>query len=321
MTEIKWGLIGCGDISKKRVAPGLTEAANSRLISVSRSDYSKAERFAKRFGADKWIENWEDLVTDIDINAVYIATPVFLHAEQTIAAAEAGKHVLCEKPMAMNRIEADKIIDACKANNVKLGIAYYRNLYPAVNRIKEIIKFGEIGKIVHIQSNNFENFNRQPGEPRYWLLEKKKSGGGPMMDMGCHRIEVFTNIAGSVKQVKSFNNNILLKREVEDSSIAHFRFENGATGILTSSHAAGESQDTLDIFGSEGSIHVPNLNEGTITIFSNKETGNEKNPKHPNAHLPLIENFIQAVLTDSAPAVTGEMGRKVTILLDKIYGR
>ncbi|MEA1910127.1 MAG: Gfo/Idh/MocA family oxidoreductase [Spirochaetota bacterium] len=321
MTEIKWGLIGCGDISQKRVAPGLRDAKSSKLISVNRSDFSKAESFAKEFGADKWIENWQDLITDTDINAVYIATPVFLHAEQTIAAAEAGKHILCEKSMAMNTAEADRMIDACKANNVKLGIAYYRNLYPAVQRIKEIINSGEIGNIVHIQSNNFENFNRQPGEARYWLLEKEKSGGGPMMDMGCHRIEVFVNIAGPVQQITAFNDNIAFKRDVEDSSMAHFRFENGATGLLTSSHAAGEPRDTLDIFGTEGSIHVSVLNDGTLTVVTGTGTRLEKHPNPANVHQPLIEDFIAAVLTDREPAVTGEMGREITRILDKIYGR
>jgi len=321
MTEIKWGLIGCGDISKKRVAPGIRDAANSNLVSINRSDFSKAMSFAKEFGAKKWIKHWKDLISDSDINAVYIATPVYLHAEQTIAAAEAGKHVLCEKSMAINTSEADKMIDACRANNVKLGIAYYRNLYPAVHRIKEILASDEIGKIVHIQSNNFENFNRQPGEPRYWLLEKEKSGGGPMMDMGCHRIEVFINIAGSIDQVTSFNQNITFKREVEDSSIAYFKFENEASGILTSSHAAKEAKDTLNIFGSEGSIHVPILNEGTITIVTNTGTRVEKHPNPGNVHQTLIEDFIQAIIENRSPAVTGETGREVTRILDKIYAR
>ena len=321
MSEIKWGLIGCGDISRKRVAPGLRDAVDSRLVSVNRSDFSKAMSFAKEFGAEQWIENWKDLVTDRDINAVYISTPVYLHAEQTIAAAEAGKHVLCEKSMAMNTTEANKMIDSCKANNVKLGIAYYRNLYPAVHRIKEIITSGEIGKLVYIQSNNFENFTIQPGESRYWLLEKNKSGGGPMMDMGCHRIEVFINIAGPVQSLNSFNNNIVFQREVEDSSIGHFKFESGATGILTSSHAAKEPKDTLDIFGSEGSIHVPVLNKGTFTVISNSGTRTEDYPNHVNVHQALIEDFIESIIKDRAPAVTGEMAREVTKLLDKIYGR
>lgn len=321
MTELKWGLIGCGDISRKRVAPGIRDAANSNLVVVNRSDYSKAESFAKEFGAERWTENWQELVSDDTIDAVYIATPVYQHAEQAIASAEAGKHVLCEKPMSLNTADADKMIDACKANNVKLGIAYYRNLYPAVLRIKKIIANREIGKVVHVQSNNFENFNQKPGDPRCWLLEKKKSGGGPMMDMGCHRIEVFVNIMGSVQQITGFNDNIIFKREVEDLSIAHFRFKNGAVGILTSSHAANEPKDTLDIYGIEGSIHVPVLNTGTITVVTDTGTRTEKHPIHPNAHLPIIENFIDSVNSNREPAVTGEMGREITRILDKIYGR
>ncbi len=321
MINVKWGLIGCGDISRKRVAPGIRDAANSSLIAVNRFDYAKAKSFAKEFGAEKWVADWKDLISDDTIDAVYIATPVHLHAEQTIAAAEAGKHVLCEKPMTINTGDADKMIDACKANNVKLGVAFYRNLFPSIHRIKKIISDREIGKIVHIQSNNFENFNQNPGDPRYWLLDKKRSGGGPMMDMGCHRIEVFINILGPVQQTTGFNHNIFFNREVEDLSIAHFKFENGAAGILTSGHAAKESQDTLDIYGTEGSIHVPVLNAGTVTIITDKGTRVEKYPNHPNVHLPLIENFIDSIINNKEPAVTGEKGREITRILDTIYGR
>jgi predicted dehydrogenase len=319
MAEIKWGLIGCGDISRNRVAPGITNAKNSKLIAVNRFDFTKAESFAKEFGARKWIKNWKDLVEDHDIDAVYIATPVHLHAEQTIAAAEAGKHVLCEKPMSMNASESKRMIDASKANNVKLGIAYYRNHYPVIEKIKKIISSYEIGKIVYIQSNNFENFNREPGEPMYWAIEKKKSGGGPMMGTGCHRIEVFINIAGPISQVTGFNNNIVFKREVEDSSIAHFKFTNGAEGLLTSSHAAKEPRDTLDIYGSEGSIHVPVLNEGILTVRTQEGERTEKYPNTINVHLPLIEDFISAVLNDHEPSTNGIKGREISRITDEIY--
>ncbi|MBL7005899.1 MAG: Gfo/Idh/MocA family oxidoreductase [Spirochaetia bacterium] len=318
---IKWGLIGCGAISRKRAAPGIRDAANSELIVVNRSDFSKAESFAKEFGAGKWTRTWQELINDEAVDAVYIATPVYLHAEQTIEAAKAGKHILCEKPMAMNCPEADRMIAACEAHNVKLGIAFYRNLYPVIHRIKEIISNGEIGKIVHIESNNFENFNPLPGEPRSWLMEKEKSGGGPMMDMGCHRIEVFLNIAGTVKSITGFNHNIIFQREVEDISTAYFTFTSGATGILTSSHAAGEPKDTLDIYGSKGSIHVPVLNEGIITIVSNNKIRTEKLPNHKNLHQPLIENFAEAVLNNTNPAVPGKAGREVSRILDIIYSR
>jgi predicted dehydrogenase len=138
MTALKWGLIGCGDISRKRVAPALRDLPNCDLVAVSRANFALADSFAKEFGARNCYEHWQDLIADREIDAVYIATPVHLHAEQTIAAAEAGKHVLCEKPMALDVAQCDCMIAACRKNNVKLGIAYYR-IYSGVNRIKEII--------------------------------------------------------------------------------------------------------------------------------------------------------------------------------------
>ncbi len=321
MKTVRWGLIGCGDIARKSVVPALQDADNSKLITVTRSDASKAESFAKEFSIGKWTASWQELVTDKDINSVYVATPVYLHAEQTIKAAENGKHILCEKPMALNSEECTNMIDACKANGVKLGIAYYRHLFSPVNRIKEIIASGEIGKVVHIQANNFENFNLPAGAPRYWFLKKDRAGGGPMMDMGCHRIEIFTNILGPVKKTYSFLSNTVFDREVEDTATAHFIFESGATGLLVSAHAIKEPTDTLDIYGSLGSIHAPVLNEGTLNITTTEGTHTESHPNNSNFHLPLVENFVKSVLNEREPAVNGEAGLEINRILDTIYGK
>ena len=142
-----------------------------------------------------------------------------------------------------------------------------------------------------------------------------------MMDMGCHRIEIFTNIAGPVKKITSFLNNIVYKREVEDTATVHFVFESGATAVLVSSHGVLEPQDTLDIFGSKGSIHVPVLNEGTMIIKTAKGTRTEKHPNHKNFHQPLVDNFVESILKNKQPAITGETGMKINMLLDKIYDR
>ena len=147
MSILKWGLIGCGDISERRVAPALRDLHSCELVAVNRHDYSKAEEFAKKFGAGKWYKEWQDLLENDEIDAVYIATPVHLHAEQTIAAARAGKHILCEKPMAINAAECDAMIKAADANDVKLGVAYYRHFYPVVHRVKELIADDKIGAV------------------------------------------------------------------------------------------------------------------------------------------------------------------------------
>ena len=319
--KVNWTLIGCGDIARRRVVPAIQNGQDSFLISVSRADSDKAESFAREFGIQKWNAQWENSVKDADINSVYVATPVYLHAEQTIAAAEAGKNVLCEKPMALNSADCTKMIDACKANSVKLGIAYYRHFYPAVNRIKEIISSGEIGEVVTVQAENFENFNLPPGAPRYWFLRKKLSGGGPMMDMGCHRIEVFTNIFGPIASTEAYHNNAAFLREVEDITTAHFTFESGVAAVLISAHAIREPRDTLRIFGSKGSIHVPDLNTGTLEIFTGEDSRVEKYPNPENTHQPLIDDFLQALEQDRNPAVDGETGKSINIILDEIYGR
>ena len=316
---VRWGLIGCGDIARKRIAPALREAKSGELIAVSRRQSELAESFADEFGAKRWYASWQDLLKDAEITAVYIATPVNLHAEQTIAAAEAGKHVLCEKPMAMDPRECDEMIAACRANSVKLGIAYYRHFYPVVVRIKEIIKTGAIGIPVLAQINAFEQFNPGPGDPRAWLLRPEQSGGGPMFDFGCHRIEVLANILGPIKRVKSMMANVVFAREVEDTATALFQFENGSCATLSVTHAAREPHDSLDIYGDRGSIHIVSLNQGNITISSHDDERAETHPPDPNLHAPLIDDFVMAVTNNREPAVDGETGRMVATIEAQIY--
>jgi predicted dehydrogenase len=319
MKILNWGLIGAGDISRKRIAPALRDLANCNFVAVNRARAELAEEFANEFGAKKSFANWEELIADDEVEAVYIATPVFLHAKQTIAAARAGKHILCEKPMALNVAECDEMIAACKANNVKLGIAYYRRFYPIINRIKEIIASGELGKIAFAQINSFEFFDPSPEHSRYWLLEKEKSGGGPMMDFGCHRLEVLENLFGEVKLLKSLVSNAIFKREVEDTASVLFQFESGTCVNLTVTHAANEPQDTLDIFGTNGSIHIPVLNGAEMKIRIGSDERTEIHAPDKNVHQPLIEDFTEAILNDTEPAINGETGRRIAFLEEEIY--
>ena len=319
MEKLRWGLIGCGDIAQKRVAPALRDLENCELVAVSRARAELAEAFAEQFGAKKWYADWQALIADAEVNAVYVATPVNLHAAQTVVAAEAGKHVLCEKPMAMGVGECDHMIAACQANGVKLGVAYYRHFYPVIARIKAILASGEIGQAVIAQINAFEFFNPQPGHPRYWFVKQEQAGGGPMFDFGCHRIEVLLHLFGPIAQTAGFTDHVLFEREVEDTSSAFFRFKRGPRGVLTVTHAAYESQDTLDIFGSQGSIHVPVLNQGVMKVKTADGERAEAHPPHHNIHQPLIDDFTQAVLSDHAPGVGGEIGREVARVEAEIY--
>ncbi len=319
MSIVRFGLIGAGDISRKRVAPALRDLEGIEFVSVSRSKADLAESFAKEFGAPKWFADWREQITDDEIDAVYLATPVYVHAEQTIAAAEAGKHVLCEKPMALSVKDCDKMIAAAQANNVELGIAYYRRFYPAVVRVKEIIASGEIGRVSFAQINAFEYFDPAPDHPRRWFVEKEKSGGGPMIDFGCHRIEIFANLFGKVRRLESIVSNDAFGRGVEDTASAIFQFESGVCSSLTVTHATTDAQDTLDIYGTAGSIRIAALNLGVMTIKTADDERTESHPPNANFHVPLIEDFAGAVLSGREPQVDGVAGREVSRLIEEIY--
>jgi predicted dehydrogenase len=317
---VQWGLIGAGDIARKRVAPAIRDAHGSGLLAVSRGRPELAESFAKAFGAPRWYARWQELVADPEVEAVYIATPVHLHAEQTIAAARAGKHVLCEKPMAMNAGECDRMIAVCRASNVKLGIAYYRHFYPAVARVKSIIASGEIGEAVLVRIDAFEWFNPQPDHPRYWLVQKARSGGGPMFDFGCHRLEVLLHLFGSVRDATGMTANVVFDREVEDTAVAVLQFDRGPSATVAVTHAAIEPRDTLEVFGTRGSIHIAELNRGELRVRMADGERLESHPPASNLHGPLIEDFVEAIVTGREPGVTGDVGRAVADLESRIYG-
>lgn len=312
-------MIGCGDISRKRVAPALRDMPDADFVAVSRAQAALAATFAAEFGARKSYAQWTELIRDPEVDAVYIATPVHLHCEQTIAAAEAGKHVLCEKPMALSASDCDRMIAACRANDVKLGIAYYRHFYPVIARFRGILASKELGVPVLAQINAFERFNPSPGQPRYWFVNRAQAGGGPMMDFGCHRIEVLLDLLGPIVETRSDVGSILFNREVEDTAIAVFRFANQARAVLSVTHAALESQDTLDLYCSEGSIHVPVLNRGELRIRTAEGERIESHPPHTNIHQPLLADFTRALLDRRAPVVDGAIGREVARIEDTIY--
>ncbi len=316
---VRWGLIGAGDIARKRVAAALRDAPRSSLAAVCRARADLVEAFAKTARAERWHARWDDLVRDPGIDAVYVATPVHVHAAQAIAAAEAGKHVLCEKPMAMDVAECDRMIAACRANHVRLGVAYYRHFYPAVVRLRAILAAGEIGDPVLAQIDAFERFNPQPDEERHWFVKRAVSGGGPMFDFGCHRLEILLSLFGPVRQTVGLTANVIFDREVEDTAVATLRFASGPCATVTVTHAAIEPRDTLRIFGTSGSIHVPVLNAGQLVVSRDGQERQESHPPAPNLHQPLVEDFVDALDSDRAPAVDGTVGRAVAEIEARIY--
>ena len=319
MKTLKWGLIGCGDIAHRRIGPALTELESCELQAVSRQHASELESCVAHLGAKRGYDDWKALLLDKTIEAVYIATPVHLHSEQTINAAKSGKHVLCEKPMAMNTVECEKMIDACNRNKVHIGVAYYRRFYPVVELMKTIIAKGEIGRVMFIQINASETPLILADHPRSWLIKKEKAGGGVLMDFGCHRIEVMLNLMGRIAEVKGVTGKVYPENEVEDVATVSIKFENNACGVLTVMRGGTINRDTVYIQGTNGSIQVENLNEGSISFKTGNRSYQDTLPKAENGHLPLIESFTQAILNNKAPKVDGNVGLGVQRVIEAAY--
>jgi predicted dehydrogenase len=221
--------------------------------------------------------------------------------------------------MALSVDECDRMIRAAEVAGVRLGIAYYRHFYPIVRRVEQLLAAGAIGAPVMAQLNAFELFDPAPDHPRAWLLDPALSGGGPMFDFGCHRIEVLLDLFGDVAEVGALRGNVLFDRRVEDAAIATLRFAPGPLAVVSVAHAAAEPQDTLHLFGSEGSIHVEQLNGSELRITRRGTETVELHPHAENVHLPLIQQFVDAVLGGGQPVVDGAAGRAVNRVLEAIY--
>jgi predicted dehydrogenase len=316
------GILGAAGIAPQAMIEPARRRGDTVVQAVASRRPGAAAEYAKRHRIPAAYEGYEALLADPDVDIVYNALPPSEHARWSIAALEAGKHVLCEKPMALTAADCERMISACRANGVQLGIAYYRRFYPLLARIRELLASGEIGSPVIAQVNAFERFNPGPEHPRRWLLQPQRSGGGPMADFGCHRIEVLLDLLGPVRQAEGRSGRIVFHdRAAEDTSIARLEFESGAWATLAVTHAAMESQDTLDIFGSAESLRVGSLNSGGLLIRTAAGERIENHPPHANLHQPLVEDFCRALLGGGTPAVDGVRGREVTAILDRIYSR
>ena len=281
---INWIVIGIGDITIRRVIPAIQSEPRSRLYGMVTRDPAKA----KSFNVLVWATLAEAL-SDPAVQAVYVGTPVFLHAPQTIQALRAGKHVLCEKPMAMNEAEARSMVSAAEQSGKLFGVAYYRRFYPKVQRAKQLLEAGAIGTPVFAELTNHMWFDGT--EERNWLFDPAKAGGGPLFDIASHRIDVLNFLFGKPLRVTGQLSNVVHHYAVEDNATVMIEYENGMRGIVDVRWHSKINRDECRIRGTEGEMEMSPLN-GPDLIYPG---GRESLPPHPNLHFPLIENFADAV--------------------------
>jgi 1,5-anhydro-D-fructose reductase (1,5-anhydro-D-mannitol-forming) len=292
---LNWLVIGVGDITTKRVLPAILAEPRSKLTGIVTRDPQKAQAY----GVPAW-NNLEDALAQSVADAVYVATPVFLHAPQSILCLRAAKHVLCEKPMAMNYAEACSMEQMARECGRMLGIAYYRRMYPKVNRAKELIESGAIGRPVFAEATSHDWLNPADGH-RSWLADPKRAGGGPLYDIASHRIDLMNYLFGTPRRVSGHLSTLVQTLPVEDNASVMIDYENGVRGFVDVRWHSRISRDEFRIRGTDGEIDLSPLNGDSLVFPGGRETI----PAPENLHYPCIHNFVEAILDQEALRSSG----------------
>lgn len=291
---LNWIVIGIGDITKRRVIPAIQAEPRSHLYGFVTGDPAKAAPFNAR----TW-PTLDQALADRDVQAVYVGTPVFLHAPQTMQSLRAGKHVLCEKPMAMNEAEACSMVKTAEENGKTFGVAYYRRCYPKVQRAKQLLAAGVIGQPLYAELTNHMWFDGTGY--RGWLFDPAKAGGGPLFDIASHRIDVLNFLFGQPQRVAAQLSNAVHHYAVEDNATVMIEYANHVRGLVDVRWDSRIVRDECRIRGTDGEMEMSPLN-GPDLIYPG---GRENLPVHSNVHLPTIANFIDAIEGKSALLASG----------------
>jgi predicted dehydrogenase len=291
---LNWLVIGIGDIARKRVLPAILAEPRSSLYALLTRDPRKAEAYPGALA----FTNLADALADPKIDAVYVASPVALHAAQTIASLAAGKHVLCEKPVALSLAQAESMAEAAAESAQLCAIAYYRRLYPKLIRARQLLAEEAIGQPVLVEAN-YHGWLESP--ERGWLKDPALAGGGPLYDVGSHRIDACNFLFGRPVRATGLLSNALHPLAVEDSSTTLVEYAKGLHAVVDVRWNSRIQRDQFRIVGSEGEISLDPLNGPTLRLLTpDGKLREEHLPAHPNVHYPAVENFVSAVL-DGTP--------------------
>ena len=256
---IQWGIIGCGGIARRRVLPARTEMRATRFVAVMDADPRVTREVAAETGTRPCF-SVEDILDDPEIQAVYIATPVHLHHSQALLAAAKDKHVLLEKPLALNVEQAREVVETFEDSDLLLMEGYMMKFHSLNCRAAEMVARGDVGKPVFLRAQLTCWYPEIPGA---WRQDPALGGGGALMDMATHLFDLLEEICGSpIVEVTAFAATQTFSYPVEDSSVTLLRFQNGAFGVAEAFYNIPDvaAQGRLEIYGTNGSI----LAEGTI---------------------------------------------------------
>jgi predicted dehydrogenase len=332
--NIKWGVIGSGGIARRRTIPeGISKARNGELSVVYDINPQVNADVAKEFNAEK--AESIDVLLDTDIDAVYIATPPCFHNSQAQTCARAGRHILCEKPLGMSVAEAREMIEVCKQMDVKLGCAFMMRFVAQHKEALRLIKEGKLGRPTYARAQLSCWYPPIKGA---WRQDPSTGGGGALIDMGGHCIDLLEMFFGRICKVSCFINNTVQDYKSEDSATAMLYFEDGAMATVDTFFCIPDnsSKNVLELYGTRGSIlatgtigqgpagRMVAYLEGEGKAYDARQARAETQgvviaPAPVNTYRAEIEEFSRAVIEDCELPVGAEAGLRNQKILSACY--
>jgi predicted dehydrogenase len=291
-SEVRWGIVGAGNVCEHKGGPPLYQLEGCRLVGVTRRDPAKGQDYARRHGPSRYFESLDALLAEPALDAVYVATPPTCHAEHTAAAARAGRHVLCEKPMAMNAAECRAMVDVCAESRVVLAVAYYRRCYPSILRARELVTQGAIGPLERVRLND----------------EFPAS----------HRLDLVHFFCGDILSVRARVERLAPGSHAEEGPVLYAETTSGAEAVTNIGWHETGAPETVELEGRDGRVVVDDLKGGSLSWTHAGEEHRETFAPLPATHWGIVANFRGHLLHGAPLACDGEEGRKSSVVLDVV---
>jgi 1,5-anhydro-D-fructose reductase (1,5-anhydro-D-mannitol-forming) len=314
--KLNWAVVGLGDIVRKRVGPALLAQPRSKLHACVTRDASVRADDLASLQPERVYTEFEAMLADRDVDAVYLATPVFLHAPQALAALQAGKHVIVEKPIALDARQGQAIRAAVRQSGRHLAVAYYRRFWPTFERVKEMLAARELGQVVLVRAALHSWYAPKPDDLKAWRVRPPESGGGVLSDVGSHRLDLLAWWFGLPSRIVADMGTRTHSFDVEDSVTALMTFDNQIPCTLSFQWNSKTWADELQIVGTEASVTIAPLDGNEIRFTRGSETTRWYFDRPANAHYGLIDDFANAICAGWSPRFTEDDGLAATLIAD-----
>ena len=315
---IRWGIVGAGNVAEFKSGPALMQAPGSTVVAVMRRDAKKARDFALRYGVPRWYTDVDALLADPEVDAVYVASPHHLHLAHVTRTVQAGKAILCEKPVGVSRAEAQAVVDVCRAASVSLSVAYYRRYWPVIQEMRHLLTDGAIGKVVQARVQLADYFQADP--ERAWLTEPEQAGGGALANAGSHWIDLIRYLLGDVVEVTAACSAHFGGFRTEDTIGVQMRLASQALVSLNVTLCSPAAVNEFDIAGTSGRLFASPLSEGRLMLQRGKrEPEALRFPRSAAAHMELVTEVVRCLATGKPAPVPGEEAVAVWQIMAAAY--